>query len=186
MASLNLSQKCNSRGIVCAEISDYQLKEGRCMKLKKSSLLVTAVLLGATVMPVQANNEAMLNLLKVLRDQGTITAENYNLLVDAAKADKEAAKEVEEKITKVEKESTTVSLKGGHLKIKSADKAFSAQIGGRVMADYAIINDDINDRGNGSELRRARVFQKVRHGQISAINYNLILPVIVQKSKMLI
>ena len=131
------------------------------MKLKTSSLLIAGALFGAAVLPVQANNEAMMELLKVLRDQGTITAENYELLANAAKADKEASEEVAKKVDQVEKESTTVSLKGGHLKFKSGDKKFSAQIGGRLMADYAFMDkDDLGGTGNSSEIRRARLFVK--------------------------
>jgi hypothetical protein len=50
---------------------------------------MAGALFGAAVMPAHANNEAMMDLLKVLRDQGTITEQNYELLVNAAKADKE-------------------------------------------------------------------------------------------------
>jgi len=131
------------------------------LKIKTSSLLIAGALFGAAVLPAQANNDAMMDLLKVLRDQGTITAQNYDLLANASKADKEAVEEVINKVAKVEKESTTVSLKDGALKFKSGDKAFETQIGGRVMADYAFMNDnDLNNRGNASELRRARLFIK--------------------------
>lgn len=133
------------------------------MKLKTSSLLIAGALFGAAVLPAQANNEAMMDLLKVLRDQGTITAENYDLLTNAAKADKESADATEAKVEKVAKkadDATTVSLKGGHLKVKSGDGDFSAQIGGRIMADYAFIDDDRDLDGNGSEFRRARLFVK--------------------------
>ncbi|PHS70000.1 MAG: hypothetical protein COB23_04940 [Methylophaga sp.] len=133
------------------------------MKLKTTSLLIAGALLGAAVLPAQANNDAMIDLLKVLRDQGTITAANYDLLVNAAKADSEASQEVANKVDKVAKESTSISLKGGHLKIKSADKAFSAQIGGRIMADYTFMDHDDNalsNEGNNSEIRRARIFLK--------------------------
>jgi phosphate-selective porin OprO and OprP len=133
------------------------------LKLKTSSLLIAGALFGAAVLPAQANNEAMMDLLKVLRDQGTITAENYELLTNAAKADKESADATEAKVEKVAKkadDATIVSLKGGHLKVKSGDGDFSAQIGGRVMADYAVIDDDRDLDGNGSEIRRARIFLK--------------------------
>ncbi|MCF6353950.1 MAG: hypothetical protein L3J26_02425 [Candidatus Polarisedimenticolaceae bacterium] len=130
------------------------------MKKKTSSLLIAGILLGATASPVLANNEAMLNLLQVLRDQGTITAENYRLLANAAKSDSEAIEKVANKVKAIEKNTATVSLKGGHLKFKSHDSAFSAQVGGRIMTDYAFIDDDRNMDGDGSEMRRARVFLK--------------------------
>ncbi len=130
------------------------------MKNKTSSLFVAATLLSATVSPVLANNEAMLNLLQVLRDQGTISSENYRLLANAAKSDKEATEKVVNKVKEIEKDTATVSLKGGHLKFKSRDGLFSAQVGGRIMADYASISDDRNRDGDGSEMRRSRIFLK--------------------------
>lgn len=136
------------------------------MKLKTTSLLIAGTLFGAAMMPAQANNEAMMDLLEVLRNKGTISVEDYNVLKNAAAADKEASAEVAMKVDKVEKEAVSVSLKKGALKMKSGDGAFKAQIGGRVMADYAWIDDDeradrIGDAsGNGSELRRARLFMK--------------------------
>ena len=144
------------------------------MKLTTSSLLVAVTLLGAAVMPAQANNDAMLELLKVLRDQGTITEQNYQLLVNAANADKQASAETNAKVAQVEattavteekvaqvtqkvEEAPSVSLQGGHLKMKSADGEFTTQIGGRVMLDAATFSDDLGDE-SGSEVRRARLF----------------------------
>lgn len=145
---------------ICSEYFLITFYEDSPLKLKTSSLLIAGALFSVAVMPAQANNDAMIDLLKVLRDKGTISAQDYNLLTNAAKADKEASQEMANKVDKVEQESTTVSLKGGHLKIKSADKSFHTQIGGRVMADYAFIDDDRDEDGDGSELRRARLFVK--------------------------
>ncbi len=130
------------------------------MKLKTTSLFIAATLLGATVIPVQANNDAMLDLLEVLRDKGTISAQDYDLLANAAKADQEASQEVVNKVDKVAKEATSVSLKGGRLSIKSGDGDFTAKIGGRIMTDYAFLDDDRDLDGDGSEFRRARLFMK--------------------------
>jgi phosphate-selective porin OprO/OprP len=141
-------------------------QEDSPLKLKSTSLLIAGALFGAAVMPAQANNDAMMDLLEVLRDKGTISAQDYDLLKNAAAADKEASEEVANKVNKVEKEAVSVSLKKGALKLKSGDGAFKAQVGGRVMADYAWIDDDeradrIGDAsGDGSELRRARLFMK--------------------------
>jgi len=46
------------------------------MKSKTSAILITGVMLSAAVLPVQA--DPMLDLLKVLRDKGTISAEDSN------------------------------------------------------------------------------------------------------------
>ncbi len=132
------------------------------LKYKTPSLWIAATLLGATVSPVHANNEAMRNLLQLLRDQGTISSENYRLLANAAQSDKAAVEQVASKVERIEKGAAVVSLKGGHLKFKSHDGAFSAQVGGRIMADYAFIDDDRDRDGDGSEMRRSRIFLKGR------------------------
>ncbi|WP_292397610.1 hypothetical protein [Methylophaga sp.] len=62
------------------------------MKLKPTSLLIAGALMGAAVLPVQA--DPMVDLLKVLRDKGTISAEDYELLANAAK-DKEEPERTE-------------------------------------------------------------------------------------------
>lgn len=128
------------------------------MKLKTSSLLIAGALFGAAVMPAQANNEAMMDLLKVLRDQGTITAENYELLTSAAKADKEVVEDVVNKVAAAEKKMPKITTKG-KIKIESADGNWSFQPIGRVMWD-AVSNDsdkDTTQQFNGTELRRARL-----------------------------
>jgi hypothetical protein len=71
------------------------------LKIKSTSLLITCALFGAAVMPAYASNEAMMDLLKVLRDRGTITSQDYELLANAAKADKEADEAVAMKVEKV-------------------------------------------------------------------------------------
>lgn len=136
------------------------------MKLKISSLIICSILFGATAIPAHAGNDAMLTLFKVLRDQGDITEANYQLLISAAKIDQQQFDElsqklanVEKKVALAEKESTTVSLKGNHLKIKSADKTTTMKVGGRIMTDYAFMDEeDLGNTGNASEFRRARLF----------------------------
>ncbi|MBL1319878.1 MAG: porin [Methylophaga sp.] len=128
------------------------------MKLKLSTLLIAGALFGAVVAPAQANNDAMIDLLKVLRDQGTITAANYDLLVNAAKADSEAADAVNADIKKVAKSIPKITTKG-KIKIESADGNWSFQPIGRIMWDA--INTDEDNSGQqdfkGTELRRARL-----------------------------
>lgn len=135
------------------------------MKLKPTSLLIAGALMGAAVLPVQA--DPMVDLLKVLRDKGTISAEDYELLANAAKdKEEQAAAEKEEIMTKVDsKPSSIVTLDKKGLNFESSDKAFTANIGGRIHADYAFIDDNYFDRnvdsvgefGNGAKFRRARI-----------------------------
>ena len=138
-------------------------QEDNPLKLKTSSLLIAGALLGSAVMPVHASNEAMLDLLKVLRDQGTITAANYELLANAAAADKEATEattaEVKAEVKQATKDMPKITTKG-KIKVTSADGNWSFQPIGRVMwdavhtdADNGVGSDDVK----GTELRRARL-----------------------------
>ena len=128
------------------------------LKLKTSSLLIAGALFSVAFMPAQANNEAMMDLLKVLRDQGTITEKNFELLTSAAKADKEVVDDVVNKVSTAEKKTPKITTKG-KIKIESADGNYSFQPIGRVMWD-AVSTDDDNDGSkefHGTELRRARL-----------------------------
>ena len=135
-------------------------QEDNPLKLKTSSLLMAGALFGAAVMPAHANNEAMLDLLKVLRDQGTITAENYDLLASAAAADKEKSEattaEVKAEVKEATKNMPKITTKG---KLKFEGDNWTFQPIGRVMWDY--INTDEDGSGtddfDGTELRRARL-----------------------------
>lgn len=129
------------------------------MKLKFSFLFIIGALLSATVLPAQANNDAMIELLKVLHNQGTITAESYELLINVAKADKESLDTANSNVKKISKPDIKVSTKG-KLKVESSDGNWSFQPIGRVMWDAVSANADSNNSGddwNGSELRRARL-----------------------------
>lgn len=137
----------------------FKTQEDNPLKLKTSSLLIAGALFGAAVMPAQANNEAMLDLLKVLRDQGTITAANYDLLANAAKADKESLDATDAKADKAGQSDVKITTKG-KLKIASTDGNWSFQPIGRVMWDAVAADADSNDSNDdwdGTELRRARL-----------------------------
>jgi len=134
------------------------------MKLKLLPFIL-APLLTTAILPAHADDSAMMVLFKMLHDKGSIDDQEYALLLSAAKAEKKADDEVKQQIatiTEEDEKSASVSVNGGHLKIKSADKEFEMKIGGRIMADYAFIDeDDFNgagNHGNASEIRRARLF----------------------------
>jgi hypothetical protein len=82
--------------------------EDNPLKLKMTSLAVAGALFGAAAVPAQAS-EAMLDLLKILRDKGTISAQDYELLVNASKADEEVVADATNRVAKLEK--NTKSLK---------------------------------------------------------------------------
>ena len=54
-----------------------------------SKIRVVAICLILIVSPIYAANESMMELLRILRDKGTLTQNEYELLVNASKADKE-------------------------------------------------------------------------------------------------
>lgn len=135
------------------------------MKLKTTSLLIAGTLFGAAMMPAHANNEAMIDLLKVLRDKGTISAEDYNMLKNAAAADKEMAEAQKAEIKK-EVEEATANMPNittdGKLVIADKEGNWEFQPIGRVMWDAVNVDGDdaiATDNGdvNGTELRRARL-----------------------------
>ena len=123
------------------------------MKIKLSTLLIAGALFGAVV-PAQANDDAMINLLKVLRDKGTISSQDFDLLVKAAKEDAKATEEVK----KVAQNMPKIHTKG-KIKIESADGNWSFQPIGRVMWDAVNVDSDNspNAEFKGTELRRARL-----------------------------
>ncbi|MEN8206398.1 MAG: porin [Pseudomonadota bacterium] len=95
----------------------------------------------------------MMDLLKILRDKGTISEQDYQMLENAA---------IQETAAAVEKVDGGLVLDSGSsaLKLKSADGNFNFQVGGRVMVDGAYYDEDKTELGSGAEIRRARLFAK--------------------------
>jgi phosphate-selective porin OprO/OprP len=108
-------------------------------------LLLPAVLAASAVLatPAYAANDAMMQLLKVLKDKGTIDEATYEGLVNAAKADDEHVQFAEDEVKKAAKEQPTIETKG-KLEVTSADKDFKFRIGGRLHVDATFAD---NDRG---------------------------------------
>jgi phosphate-selective porin OprO/OprP len=139
------------------------------LKLKTSALLIAGALMGAATLPAQANNDSMMDLLQVLRDKGTISAEDYQLLSNTVAADKEAA-EAEKAEMKQEVAEATANMPvfetNGKLVISDREGNWSFQPIGRVMWDAIDVDNDGlesfapgygDDEGSGTELRRARL-----------------------------
>ena len=106
--------------------------------------------------PAAATNDAMMDLLKLLKDKGSITAEEYELLTSAAKA---GAEQVEGRVNEVKTLSAQmpkVETKD-KITIGSQDGDFQWQPVGRVMADYDWVDSDKSKLGSGAEIRRARL-----------------------------
>ena len=110
-----------------------------------------------------------MDLLKVLRDKGTISAQDYDMLKNAAAADSELA-EAEKAEIKKEVEEATASMPNittdGKLVVADKEGNWEFQPIGRVMWDaISVDNDGLYDgnptvgdnEGRGTELRRARL-----------------------------
>jgi phosphate-selective porin OprO/OprP len=107
----------------------------------------------------------LMKLLEVLRDNGTITQEQYERLRLEAGGDTVAAPPAQEraempsrKAAKKKKDDAQpkVETEGG-LRVESADGDFAIEVGGQVWVDAARYSKDQTALGNGTELRRARV-----------------------------
>ena len=115
-----------------------------------------------TFSPVYATNNAMLDLLKLLRDKGSITTDEYGVLANAVNADDEqtegALKEVKEEVAKTTKSMPVITTKG-KFKIESQDGQHSFQPIGRIFWDAMNTDTDGSTAifAGGAELRRARL-----------------------------
>ena len=124
--------------------------------------------------PAVAANEALLELLKVLRDKGTLSPQEYELLVEASKEDnekiKESIDEINAEVKKTKKDSFKITTKG-KFKVASQDGSWEWQPIGRIFWDTIYVDNDGGSlEDNGEELRRARLgFQ----GKIKPMAYKL-------------
>src|SRR5690606_37521534 len=97
----------------------------------------TTLLIGACMLPATAPaaDDAMQDLLRILREKGSITQEEFELLQNAAEADAEKAKAESEKLKAAAEALPKIETKD-RIVIGSRDGAFEWQPIGRVMADY--------------------------------------------------
>jgi len=109
------------------------------------------LLLAAWICPfhIAMASEGLLELLSVLRDNGSITEKEYNKLAAVVEDDIDAQDESTGSQLQIE-------TKGG-LEVATYDGEFSFQLGGRIMVDGAYYDEDLNELGSGTELRRARI-----------------------------
>ncbi len=88
-----------------------------------SKIWAVAICLILIASPIHAANQSMMELLRILRDKGTLTQNEYELLVNASKADKERVEVIKndtmgavskqlKKAKKAESWATKVKVKG--------------------------------------------------------------------------
>lgn len=130
--------------------------------------IACGALLGAllAVSPAKAGTAEFLELLTILRDNGTIKEQDYSRLKSALLAESTAqptaptvASRPSPAVATASAESSVpikIDTEGG-LEIATYDGRFSFGIGGRIMADAAFYNENRNVLSNGTELRRAEL-----------------------------
>lgn len=125
--------------------------------------IVLAAILAAS--PARAGDVALLQLIEVLHDNGTINDEAYEKLraaivseaPDQSGATEEATVEQAEEETGEQDAAARIDFEGRKLRVESADSRFGFRLGGRIMTDAAHYDEDITPLGSGTELRRVRL-----------------------------
>ncbi len=136
------------------------------MKRPNMKTLCSAAILASTAAlssPTYATNEAMMDLLKILKDKGSLTQDEYNLLVNASRADGEKVEGIKQEVKSEVQDATSGMPKintKGKLEFDGGDYQF--RIGGRLQGDTTFALGDANLESEGgdpvTEFRRARIY----------------------------
>lgn len=99
-------------------------------------------------------------LIKMLHANGTVDDAQFGRLMAEIKINNEkVVKEKNNLQGQIDKASgVDVTLDKGGIHIKSSDGEFSTKIGGRMQVDAAWYDEEGSEMGNGTELRRARLY----------------------------
>ena len=147
------------------------------MKKQITILTLLAGLCLCVVTPVQAENQALMELLKALQENGTIDEQTYELVKNVAQSESENQKKVVQEITREEVSHSVdeaadravkekVELASKELaKEEKAKSENSIRIGGRIQVDATAYNSDIAGHSDGTEIRRARLFAQGNLGK---------------------
>ena len=125
-----------------------------CVALLASALAMSAA-------PAHAAGGALLELLKILRDKGGITQQEYELLRDTALAETETPAqppaEPAPQVVAAAKPAPKVTTAG---KLEFEDDEHKFRIGGRAQHDFTLVGNDGDGNVGGSEqqFRRARIY----------------------------
>ena len=130
------------------------------MKLKAKLVLVIAMMASLT-MPSFASNDAMIDLLKVLRDNGTISEDAYSVLANSVKADEEKTQAHQNET----KDSLIAEIAAATEKTKWAEKV---KLKGdlRLRRQYSDYKDD-NGADPESRVRYRYRFRLGAEGQVN-------------------
>lgn len=140
---------------------------------KQTNISALMFLSGILLTPIAqaGTNQALVELLKALEENGTITKDVMDLVIKVADQ-KEVEGEttlVKEDVKKIVREEVKVATKEAikdqpeitmkdKLEVKSGDGDFSMRVGGRIQADASTYSEDVRRQNDGTEMRRARLF----------------------------
>ena len=147
--------------------------------MKKQTIILNlmTVLCLCIVAPVQAENQALMELLKALQENGTIDNQTYELVKNVARSESENEKKLVQEITREEVSHSVdkAADKAVKEKIELASKELakeekeksenSIRIGGRIQVDATAYNSDVAGHSDGTEIRRARLFAQGNLGK---------------------
>ncbi len=138
--------------------------------MKKTKVISHFILMfGLLLAPLaQANtNQALIELLKALEENETISKNVYELVVEVANQEsttqqpvvikEEVKKLVQEEVKVATKDQPKIKMKDKFV-VESGDSDFSLRVGGRIQADAATYSEDALKHNDGTEMRRARLF----------------------------
>ena len=116
-----------------------------------SKIWAVAICLILIASPTYSANESMMELLRILRDKGTLTQNEYELLVNASKVDKERAEGIKS-------ENTAPAVVSKQLKkAKKAESwATKVKVKGDIRLRYQYQDTDGDDRSNARSRGRYR------------------------------
>jgi len=144
-----LKQETTYRHNRVPKFRHFSFKHYKKERLAMRKLSVICIILFLVCRPGFAHaKDVDMSLLIILRDNGTITQQQFDTLAQAVS---ENQNEQEDAGTDVK-----IKTKGG-LEISTYDGKFSFELGGRLMIDAAFYGEDKNVLGDGTELRRARL-----------------------------
>ncbi len=114
------------------------------------------------------DNDALLELLKALHENGTIDAATYQLVSKVAAQEATEEQQTIKRTVREESKRSAEEVVKAEIK-KTPEKSVlsknTVKIGGRIMVDAATYSEDINRHNDGTEIRRARLFAKGNLGE---------------------
>ncbi len=142
------------KGEKVKKIYENTENQRRAMKIGMLLGIVCVVLANQ----VQASSELEI-LINMLHENGTVSDAQYGRLMAEIKAGFEQAAVEQQQLQAQLDKANNVEIKIDRgIKIKTSDGAFEAKIGGRVQADTAWYDEDNIGMGDGTEIRRARLY----------------------------